>query len=267
MTSISNVGGNHGTFTPVSPERSTSGEPYVPTVTPIFAKADANGSLGMDPAELQELMSDAGLRAIAATSGNGDATTSFSATDNNADGKKNKIGLTHGLTHGLKNQLPAPSDTLSFVRSRSAGAGAAPDHDHDGPHGPPPSGGGGGGGGDPVAASASASASTDPLDSHGDATVSAQEQAAGAIKQAMRAATLAATATNTGAAASKLRTAHGSAPQPLVEPPLAGKVAADGMERPPNYRAMALQLLRNYAQAAANDAMGTAARQSLSVAV
>lgn len=254
MTSISSVGGNQGTFTPVSPQRSASGEISVQTVRPIFAKADAQASLIMDPAELQALMSDAGLKAVAEASGNGDTEPSLRATHNNADGKKIKTEP----TDGLNNPLTATSDTLTFVRSRSVGAGAAPDHEPEGPHGPQPTAGGGGG---PVAAGTSAS--TDPLDSAGDAKVSAQEQAAGAIKQAMR---VAATAPTTAAAAGELRTAPGNSPKRPADPPLASKVAADGMERPPNYRAMALQLLRNYAQAAVNDAMGAATRQSLSVA-
>ena len=270
MTTFSSVGGSTGGTAPASPQRGVSNALSAKAAHQIFARIDASGgSGGITPVELQKLISDAGPKLATATATatasnageNGNTESAFSAMDSNADGRLSK----GGLTDGLQNQLSGPSDTLSFVRSRS-GAGGAADHDGDGPHGPqgPPPGGAGPA---PAAAAASSasSANSDPLSTNSDGTVSAQEHADGAIRQAMKTAGSASNSA-TQPASGKPRETPGSSLQRLADPPLANKVSVDGTERPPNYRAMAMQQLRSYALAAPDDTVSAGTGHRLSAA-
>jgi hypothetical protein len=127
----------------------------------LFAKVDADGSGAVDKTELQGM-----LQAVAGTGTTSNTADVFSTMD--ADG--NGSLTADELDSGMKSLMPPPADTVAFAQSRS---GSEP------PQGPPPP------GGPPPGASASASDSTDPLDTNGDGTVSAQEKAAGELATAM----------------------------------------------------------------------------------
>jgi hypothetical protein len=102
----------------------------------------------------------------------GDIDDAFGALDGDGDGKVTKSELTDAMTK-LSDQLNA-----QFDASRVNGGGMRPDGP---PPGPPP---GGASGANSADATASTASTTEPADSNGDGTVSAQEQAAYETKQA-----------------------------------------------------------------------------------
>lgn len=144
----------------------------------MFSKADADGSGGVDKTELQTMFSK-----IAEKTGTtaADAETQFSQMDTDGDGSLSA----DELDTGMKSLMPPPSSTMEFAQRMSGGQP---------PDGPPPGGPPPDGGGDEASStsstsstsSSSSSSSTDPLDTNGDGTVSAQERAAGALKEMLQ---------------------------------------------------------------------------------
>jgi len=137
----------------------------------MFAKVDADGSGSVDKTELQGLLDH-----IAKKTGKslGSADDVMAKLDSNGDGSLSK----DELKAGMKSLMPAPKSTVDFAHKHGGGP-RPPDGDADDASGA-------------SAASASSgtsstSASTDPLDANGDGTVSAQERAAGAMKDVMKA--------------------------------------------------------------------------------
>jgi hypothetical protein len=128
----------------------------------MFAKVDSDGSGSVDKTELQTM-----LDKIAEKSGTslGSADDMMTKMDSNGDGSLSK----DELEAGMKSLMPAPSSTVDFAHRSGDGA----------PPTPPPGGGTAGAGGD---SSSSTTTATDPLDTNGDGTVSAEERAAGAVK-------------------------------------------------------------------------------------
>ncbi|HEX2011083.1 MAG TPA: EF-hand domain-containing protein [Roseateles sp.] len=129
----------------------------------MFAKADADGSGGIDASELQTV-----LARLSETSGGslGDAEEQFSAMDGDGDGSLSS----EELDSGLKSLLPPPSSTLEFAQRMGGG----------GPGGqggmPPP----------PGADEEETGSSVDALDSNGDGVVSLQERLAGELQEALQ---------------------------------------------------------------------------------
>jgi hypothetical protein len=147
----------------------------------VFSKLDTKNQGYIDKTDLQ--------RALSATDDgggmqSGDIDDAFSALDGDGDGKVTKSELTDAMTR-LSDQLNA-----QFDASRVNGGGMRPDGP---PPGPPPGGAGGPGGAgstgsadstDSTDSTASTGNTTEPADTNGDGTVSAQEQAAYETKQA-----------------------------------------------------------------------------------
>lgn len=181
----------------------------------LFAKLDTNGSGTVDSTELQGL-----LDKVAAKTGTTapKAADVLAKLDTDGNGTLDKSEL----KAGIKSLLPAPNSTHEFA-AQHVPAGSDPiskaptfeqlDSDGDGtiskaefsagtaqastdiakpsdangavaPSGPPPGGGGGGGSG-PAATSSSSGTTYDPLDTNKDGVVSAQEQAAGGLKNVL----------------------------------------------------------------------------------
>lgn len=140
----------------------------------MFSKVDADGSGGVDQAELQTLFSK-----IAEKTGTtaADAQTAFGQMDSDGNGSLSA----DELDTGMKSLMPPPSSTLQFAQQRM---GDGPPPGGPPPEGPPPEGSPPGSATDAAsssAASSSSSTSTDPLDTNSDGVVSAQERAAAAL--------------------------------------------------------------------------------------
>jgi hypothetical protein len=144
----------------------------------VFSKLDTKKQGYIEKSDLQT--------ALAATGdGNGtqsgDVDGAFKALDGDGDGKVTKSELTAAMTK-LSDQLNAQFDA-SRVKG-GGGGGMRPDGP---PPGPPPGGAGGPGGAasaDSATGTSSTSSTTEPADTNGDGTVSAQEQAAYETKEA-----------------------------------------------------------------------------------
>ncbi len=160
MSTISAVGSASSAWADFSSSRASAMKDK------MFSKVDSDGNGKVDKTELQGL-----LDKVTEMSGNslGTAEDLFSKMDSNGDGSLSK----DELDAGMKSLMPPPSSTIDFAQQRVADssreAGAPP--------GPPPAEGADGSG---------TSASTDPLDTNGDGTVSAQERAAGELQNLMK---------------------------------------------------------------------------------
>jgi hypothetical protein len=135
----------------------------------VFSKLDTKNQGYIEKSDLQSALSatdDGGGMP------SGDIDDAFGALDGDGDGKVTKSELTDAMTK-LSDQLNA-----QFDASRVNGGGMRPDGP---PPGPPP---GGASGADSADATSSTGSTTEPADSNGDGTVSAQEQAAYETKQA-----------------------------------------------------------------------------------
>ncbi len=169
----------------------------------MFSKVDSDASGSVDATELQSMLDDIGQKTGSTAANSADVLKSL---DTSGDGTLSQ----DELGEGMRSLMPAPSSTLQFAQQREgtssassasdAGTSASGDASTDAssaidqgmppppPGGPPP--------GPPPSASASdssssasstdastsTSASTDPLDTNGDGTVSAQEQLVGDLK-------------------------------------------------------------------------------------
>ena len=150
----------------------------------MFAKADSDGSGGVDATELGAMLEHAGQ--------SGDSAELLKQMDGDGDGSLSS----DELSQGLRELMPPPSSTLDFAQARGAANDEADvfgelDADGDGqltraefeagrPSGPPP------GGMPPPAASGTSTSATsteiDPLDLNQDGTVSEIERLAGELK-------------------------------------------------------------------------------------
>ncbi|WP_440966467.1 EF-hand domain-containing protein [Massilia sp. GER05] len=133
----------------------------------VFSKLDTKNQGYIEKTDLQSALSatddGGGMQS-------GDIDDAFSALDGDGDGKVTKSELTDAMTK-LSDQLNA-----QFDASRVNGGGMRPDGP---PPGPPPGGAAGSTG-----STGSTGDSTEPADTNGDGTVSAQEQAAYETKRA-----------------------------------------------------------------------------------
>jgi hypothetical protein len=136
----------------------------------VFSKLDTKNQGYIEKSDLQSALSatdDGGGMP------SGDIDDAFGALDGDGDGKVTKSELTDAMTK-LSDQLNAQFDASRV----NGGGGMRPDGP---PPGPPP---GGASGADSADATSSTGSTTEPADSNGDGTVSAQEQAAYDTKQA-----------------------------------------------------------------------------------
>ncbi|SDC36375.1 EF hand [Massilia sp. PDC64] len=142
----------------------------------VFSKLDTKNQGYIEKSDLQSALS--GVDGGATQSS--DIDDAFGALDGDGDGKVTKSELTEAMTK-LSDQLNAQFDAARI----QGGGGMRPDGP---PPGPPPGGAGGPGGAgsaDSTDSTASTSSSTtEPADTNGDGTVSAQEQAAYETRQA-----------------------------------------------------------------------------------
>ena len=141
----------------------------------VFSKLDTKNQGYIEKSDLQSALSGTDGNATPSS----DIDDAFSALDGDGDGKVTKSELTEAMTK-LSDQLNA-----QFDAGRVNGGGMRPDGP---PPGPPPGGAGGPGGAGPTDSTTDSTAgtsnTTEPADTNGDGTVSAQEQAAYETKQA-----------------------------------------------------------------------------------
>lgn len=147
MTTISGTGSANSAWSEMSSARSSA------RAAKMFAKVDVDGSGSVDKTELQGMLDH-----IAEKSGNSLGSADELMTKMDADGS-GSLSQSE-LDAGMKSLMPAPSSTVDFAQQSQ---GMPP---------PPPDG-------------ASGSSATDPLDTNGDGTVSAEERAAGALNEAI----------------------------------------------------------------------------------
>jgi Ca2+-binding EF-hand superfamily protein len=167
MSSISTVGGASSAWAAASSARADSMKDK------MFAKVDADGSGGVNKAELQTMFDK-----IASKTGSspGTAEDMLSKMDSDGSGELSKTEL----DTGMKSLSPKPTDTMAFAQQREQGGPGGAGGPKGPPPGPPPAGGSG------EASETSSSEDIDPLDLNSDGTVSAQEKAAGELKEAMK---------------------------------------------------------------------------------
>ena len=150
MTTISGTGSASHAWSEMSSARSSA------RAAKMFAKVDADGSGSVDKTELQGMLDH-----LAEKSGNSLGSADELMTKMDADG--NGSLSQSELDAGMKSLMPAPASTVDFAQQSQ---GMPP---------PPP----------PDAAGSSSNGATDPLDTNGDGVVSAEEAAAGALKDAV----------------------------------------------------------------------------------
>jgi hypothetical protein len=151
----------------------------------VFSKLDTKKQGYIEKSDLQSALSGVDGSATQST----DIDDAFGALDGDGDGKVTRSELTDAMTK-LSDQFNAQFDASRM----NGGGGMRPDGPPPGPPPGPPLGGAGGAGGpggtgsaDSTTSSTSSSGSTgttEPADTNGDGTVSAQEQAAYKTKQA-----------------------------------------------------------------------------------
>lgn len=137
----------------------------------LFGQLDADASGGVDSSELDTLLAEISQR------GGASSTSSTSDTFSQMDGDGDGSLTADELDSGLKNLLGSPSDTVAFAQSRGMGGTGGPRGAGGPPPGPPPG---------EASEDETSSTAIDPLDTNGDGTVSAAEQAAGDIQEALK---------------------------------------------------------------------------------
>jgi Ca2+-binding EF-hand superfamily protein len=148
-----------------------------PAAADLFNKVDSDGSGSLDSGELNQLLDKIASASGAATSStSGDVAAKadaavFSAMDNNGDGSISPDEFKAALSSGHE----------SGKSGGPGGPGGPPP-----PGGMPPAGGAGSGGDSTTSSTSSTSSSTDPLDTNVDGVVSAQERAAGELKDLLQ---------------------------------------------------------------------------------
>lgn len=160
MTTISGLGSAGSAWSGVAGARSTQMRDK------MFARVDSDGSGNVDKTELQSMLDHISQKSGISL---GNADDLFSSMDTDGNGS-----LTEDeLDQGMKSLMPPPSSTMDFAQQRTAAAsGSGRPERPPRCDGPPPG----------NAASSATSSSSDPLDTNGDGTVSAQERMAGDIK-------------------------------------------------------------------------------------
>ena len=138
----------------------------------VFYKLDTKNQGYIEKSDLQSALSGVD----GSTTPSSDIDDAFGALDGDGDGKVTKSELTDAMTK-LSDQLNAQFDASRI----QGGGGMRPDGP---PPGPPPGGAGGPGGAESTDSTSSTSSTTEPADTNGDGTVSAQEQAAYETKEA-----------------------------------------------------------------------------------
>jgi len=133
----------------------------------MFAKVDTDGSGSVDTTELQSMLDDISSKTGTTLGSAGDLMTTMD-TDGSGSLSKDELDT------GMKSLMPPPSSTLDFAQQQGGmgGMGGMPPP-------PPPD------GASASSDSSSSTSSTDPLDTNGDGVVSAEEAAAGALKDAV----------------------------------------------------------------------------------
>lgn len=250
MSSISSLGSSQAwaSMGPQRSDRPPGGADPAQFKKALFDKLDADGSGGVDSSEIDKLLSKLGQRSGSTTAT--DNANTFSQMDGDGDGSLSA----DELDSGLKNLLGTAGDTAGFVRSRGPQGTQGSEGAHRGPPpGPPPA-----EATDATEASGDSS-STDPLDTNGDGTVSAAERAVGDIQKALQ----------------DLKTAIDTDGDSKISPSEARQFAqvlqqlggpdsgadgsnsqqgSEGMARGHHRGGLAEQVMRHYAQAAANAA-------------
>jgi Ca2+-binding EF-hand superfamily protein len=173
MSTISGVGGTSSAWSATASSRASAMREK------MFAKVDSDGSGSVDQTELQSMLDH--ISSKTGTSA-GSATDLLSKMDSDGSGSLSQTEL----EAGMKDLMPAPSSTISFAQQRGG------DMQGDGPPPggmPPPSAGASSSSGTAASTSSSSTSSTsfDPLDTNEDGVVSAQERAAGDLKDLMKA--------------------------------------------------------------------------------
>ena len=126
----------------------------------MFAKVDADGSGSVDKTELQGMLDKMAEKSDGNTLGSADDL--MTKMDSDGDGS-----LSQGeLDEGMKSLMPKPSSTVDFAQRSGSRPPPPPPGDSD--------------------TTGSSTSSTDPLDTNGDGTVSAEERAAGAVKDMVK---------------------------------------------------------------------------------
>lgn len=191
MSSINGLGGTSSwaQLSSQRAERPPGGADPAKFKEALFGQLDADASGGVDSAELNSLLTEMSQRSgtagkAASSAASGTASSTASSTDSAAifsqmDGDGDGSLTADELDSGLKALLGSPSDTVAFAQSRGM-AGAGGPHGAGGPPpGPPP-------GEASEESSEASSAAIDPLDTNADGTVSAAEQAAGDVQEALK---------------------------------------------------------------------------------
>ena len=165
MSTISAVGGASSAWADYGSSRANAMKEK------MFAKVDQDGSGGVDKTELQGMLDEIGQKSGTSL---GSADDLLGKMDSDGNGSLSQ----DELDSGMKSLMPAPSSTLDFAQQHSGGGMP-----------PPPASGGGGDNSASATSSSSSSSNTDPLDTNEDGVVSAQERAAGELKDLIKALT------------------------------------------------------------------------------
>ena len=126
----------------------------------MFAKVDADGSGSVDKTELQGMLDKMAEKSDGNTLGSADDL--MTKMDSDGDGSLSQ----DELDEGMKSLMPKPSSTVDFAQRSGSRPPPPPPGDSD--------------------TTGSSTSSTDPLDTNGDGTVSAEERAAGAVKDMVK---------------------------------------------------------------------------------
>jgi hypothetical protein len=157
MSTISSVGNASSALSDLASSRASAMKQK------MFAKVDSDGSGTVDKSELQTMLDKLSERSGQTL---GSADDLLGKMDSNGDGSLDS----EELDAGMKSLMPPPSSTMDFASKRAGGGGPPP---------PPP-------GEDASSSSSSSSTTIDPLDTNQDGTVSAQERAAGELKDLLQ---------------------------------------------------------------------------------
>jgi Ca2+-binding EF-hand superfamily protein len=180
MSTISGVGGTSSAWSATASSRASAMRDK------MFAKVDSDGSGSVDQTELQSMLDHISSKTGTSV---GSAADLMSKMDSDGSGSLSQSEL----ESGMKSLMPPPSSTVSFAQQRGGTSGGDGTQGAAPPDGPPP------GGMQPPpseavssangAGSSTSSSSTnyDPLDTNQDGVVSAQERAAGDLKDLMKA--------------------------------------------------------------------------------
>lgn len=158
MSSIGSLGSSVGGYAGLQ-------RPQPPSKEELFKRADADGSGGVDASELQKVLAHRPGGSSSSTESG--SSVDFSKLDSDGSGSLDATEM----DAAMRSLMPKPSSTVEFAQQRDVGGPEGM------PPGPPP------GDGEDTSAS---STTYDPLDTNQDGVVSAQERAAGELKEAVQ---------------------------------------------------------------------------------